>query len=644
MQPVQDQLAQMTAQQAQSNQLQETMLQQMMQQHGQEQQQLQLIMQQQSQQQQLLMQQQLTLLQSLRPHAPMPAPFDDAHANVATANGQPRRGRRLGRRERLHQQDQARLQRGAGSESEHAELDAAAPVGGQLGKALQVSAPPAIGGEAQGSGMLQAMEKTTASEAKAPEESDTSGGAIEAGWTCLEKGHLHAGNSASVLAAASVAIGSQAGSVGAVHQCSLTNAEEEPLTALVMTLSTSLEKLHEVNTCLLARVAALEGAMSPNGTQAAVIKMQDLETGESGAVPSDRTDVPDPEGAHDSSVAASPESEGTLPGQAADAPSPATVASCPPVDPLPIGILFPGCGSAYVKMLSGVNHFPRVREMLDTARSILGFDVMQLCLEGPESALHEPSKCNPVMFIAGLAGLEKLRLEREEAVTRPKAIAGLGVGEITALCAAGVLSFEDGLGLAKLRGEVLSEAWREAEQAMLTVGGLEKSTVIEICQSASGSEDEAVWRICTELCPKGMIVGGLKPAILKIEQLCVQAGCLQAKILRSGGGSVYSSLTKPALDRMEKAITDLVPKLMSPQISVYLANTDSQISPGTHPEVIAAMLQHQLTSPVLWEQTVKKLIADGVSEFYEVGPMKQLKIIMNHIDSRIWASTFNCEV
>merc|ERR1740121_519322 len=105
--------------------------------------------------------------------------------------------------------------------------------------------------------------------------------------------------------------------------------------------------------------------------------------------------------------------------------------------------------------------------------------------------------------------------------------------------------------------------------------------------------------------------------------------------------SVYSSRTKPALDRMGKAITDLVPKLKSPQSSVYLANTALQISPGTHPEVIAAMLQHQLTSPVLWEQTVKKLIADGVSELYEVGPMRQLKALIRPINPKGWGSTFH---
>merc|ERR1712173_422092 len=85
--------------------------------------------------------------------------------------------------------------------------------------------------------------------------------------------------------------------------------------------------------------------------------------------------------------------------------------------PLPIGLLFPGQGSQYVKMMSSVKDIPAVVEMLTKAKDILGYDVLELCLKGPESKLEETRYCQPAMFIAGLAGVEKLSGEREEAVT-----------------------------------------------------------------------------------------------------------------------------------------------------------------------------------------------------------------------------------
>merc|ERR1719343_141904 len=111
-----------------------------------------------------------------------------------------------------------------------------------------------------------------------------------------------------------------------------------------------------------------------------------------------------------------------------------------------------------MKMMGGVADIPAVKDMLDRARAILGFDVLNVCLQGPESELERTSVCQPVMFLAGLAGVEKLRAQRSEAVERCQAMAGLSLGEYTALCAAGALSFEDGLRLVQLRGQAMEEA------------------------------------------------------------------------------------------------------------------------------------------------------------------------------------------
>merc|ERR1719463_364105 len=140
----------------------------------------------------------------------------------------------------------------------------------------------------------------------------------------------------------------------------------------------------------------------------------------------------------------------------------------------PCGLLFPGQGSQYVGMLKTVKDLPKVKEMLEKAKEILGWDVLDLCLNGPEEKLAETKYCQPAMFIGGLAGKEKLRAEKSDCADKPMYVAGLSLGEYTALCAAGVLSFEDGLKLVKLRGEAMQEAAEVGKQGMISIVGIEE--------------------------------------------------------------------------------------------------------------------------------------------------------------------------
>merc|ERR1719235_2756504 len=119
--------------------------------------------------------------------------------------------------------------------------------------------------------------------------------------------------------------------------------------------------------------------------------------------------------------------------------------------PTSIGLLFPGQGSQYVSMLGGAKDLPAVKDMLATAKTVLGWDVLEVCTSGPGSKLDSAEFCQPALFVAGLAALEKLKKDRPEAALRPGAVAGLGVGEMAALVAAGVLPFEDGLKVVKVR-------------------------------------------------------------------------------------------------------------------------------------------------------------------------------------------------
>jgi len=125
-------------------------------------------------------------------------------------------------------------------------------------------------------------------------------------------------------------------------------------------------------------------------------------------------------------------------------------------EPLKVCIMFPGQGSQYVKMLEEICHEKEVEEMLAKSKDILGYDILDICLNGPESKLEETRYCQPAMFIGGLAGLHKLKKESPEKVNQCAVMCGLSLGEYTAMVAAGVMTFETGLKLVKLRGSDLT--------------------------------------------------------------------------------------------------------------------------------------------------------------------------------------------
>jgi len=322
----------------------------------------------------------------------------------------------------------------------------------------------------------------------------------------------------------------------------------------------------------------------------------------------------------------------------------AALTAAPAVKPLPIGLLFPGQGSQYVKMLSSVKDLPAVKEMLAKAEPILGYDMLNLCLNGPETKLATTVCGQPAMFIAGLAGVEKLRQEREEAVTRAQVLAGLSLGEYTALCVAGVFTFEDGLKLVKARGEFMQEAANAIRQLTLSVAGLEKPKLLELCAQAAKQEGSgAVCQIANELFPKGFSIAGTEASITTLKDLTEKAGALQAKVIQMPGG-FHTPLMKPAAEKLAKVLEEMLPNMQPPKTTVYMNVNAAPMRPGTNPKEIVELLKAQLTQPVLWEACVRAMIKEGVTEFYEVGPMKQIKAMMKRIDQKIWGTTSNVDV
>jgi len=324
-----------------------------------------------------------------------------------------------------------------------------------------------------------------------------------------------------------------------------------------------------------------------------------------------------------------------------EAPPPAPMPELEP--PLPVGLLFPGQGSQYVKMLKEVKDLPAVKEMIEVANEILGYDLLQLCLKGPESKLEQTKFTQPAMFVGGLAAVEKLKKDKPERVERCQAVAGLSLGEYTALCVAGVFDFKTGLKIVKLRGEAMQEAAEASEQSMLSVAGLDEATVTKLCQEAKESEDD-VCQIANFLFPKGYSCAGSAAAIQKLSKAAQKTeGCLQARVLKTSGG-FHTSLMRPAREALTTYLNEVVKEMKPPRCNVYMNLTGKPITPATKPEEIVPMLADQLMNCVQWEPAVREMIKDGVSEFYECGPMKQLKAMMKRIDPNAFKFTSSVEI
>jgi len=224
--------------------------------------------------------------------------------------------------------------------------------------------------------------------------------------------------------------------------------------------------------------------------------------------------------------------------------------------------------------------------------------------------------------------------------------AGFSLGEYTALCAAGVFSFEDGLKLVKLRGEAMQEAAAKPPQKMLSVAGLEKNKVKELCERAKNKEgDGGVCSIANELFGTGYTCGGTDKAIKELESLANSFGALQAKVIKAGG-AFHTALMQPAADKLNKALDETLPNMKPPRHSVFMNYTAEPVRPGCDPKDIVANLQKQLVNPVRWETLCKEMIAEGCSEFFECGPEKQLKTMMKRVEGGqpFWKTMKNIQV
>jgi [acyl-carrier-protein] S-malonyltransferase len=278
--------------------------------------------------------------------------------------------------------------------------------------------------------------------------------------------------------------------------------------------------------------------------------------------------------------------------------------------------VFPGQGSQFVGMGKDLyeNHTV-AREMFDKANEILGFRITDLMFDGTDEDLRQTNVTQPAIFLHSVV---RAKLMGDD--FKPDMVAGHSLGEFSALVAAGVLGFEDGLKLVYQRAMAMQEACEVEPGTMAAVLALADEKVEEVCANTDGVVVPANYN-----CPGQLVISGAYSAVEKACELMKEAGAKRALILPVGG-AFHSPLMEPAREKLAKAIENT--NFGDPICAIY-QNVTAKAE--TDKNTIKQNLVSQLTAPVRWTQSVQSMWNDGATMFTEVGPGKVLQGLVKKI-------------
>jgi [acyl-carrier-protein] S-malonyltransferase len=266
---------------------------------------------------------------------------------------------------------------------------------------------------------------------------------------------------------------------------------------------------------------------------------------------------------------------------------------------------------------------PAARKLYDQAGEILGYDLARLCFEGPAAELDSTVYSQPALFVTSLAAIESLRQDKPDAVLACEAAAGLSLGEYTALVFAVAMDFESGLKLVQQRGAAMQDAADSVASGMVSILGLERPQVESLCDQARGDD---VLQIANFLCPANIVVSGTNAACERVAQLAEKSGAMKA-IPLAVAGAFHTPIMQPAVERLAAALADV---RMNPPAIPVVSNVDAR--PHSDPEEIREIMIRQVVSPVRWEDSMRYLLEQGFSQFYELGPGRVLRGLLRRID------------
>jgi [acyl-carrier-protein] S-malonyltransferase len=294
-----------------------------------------------------------------------------------------------------------------------------------------------------------------------------------------------------------------------------------------------------------------------------------------------------------------------------------------------IAFVFPGQGAQSVGMgKDAYDASPEARAIFERADEALGFSLSRIIFEGPEDQLRLTVNTQPALLTVSVAllGLIAGRV-------KPDYVAGHSLGEYSALVAAGVLGFEDAVRAVRLRGEFMEAAVPAGQGAMAAVLGAEREALRALCEEVSAEKGLVV--LANVNCPGQIVVSGTAEGVKAVVERGKEAGAKRVIPLEVSG-PFHSPLMQPAADRLERVLAEL--PMRDAEVPV-IANVTAE--PVTAADEIRVLLRRQVVAPVLWEDTVTRLIGLGVDTFVEIGSGSVLTGLIRKTDKTVKVHTVN---
>jgi [acyl-carrier-protein] S-malonyltransferase len=287
--------------------------------------------------------------------------------------------------------------------------------------------------------------------------------------------------------------------------------------------------------------------------------------------------------------------------------------------------LFPGQGAQAPGMGKDIARaFAAAAKLYRKANDIVGFDLAGLCFEGPAEQLNTTTISQPAIFVTSAAILEVFKTSSATGDLKPDVTAGLSLGEYTALYAAGAIDFERALNLVKKRGQAMQAAADENDGAMLGIIGLKEHQVHKLCAEAAQGE---LLSPVNFNCPGQIVISGTVAACKRAEELAGEYGAIKAVALEVAG-AFHTEMMATAAKAVRRALANC--QIAGPGVIRTIANITAEYYESA--EEIVDGLARQLTQSILWHRCMERLIADGVEQFYEIGPGRVLTGLMRRIN------------
>ena len=265
-------------------------------------------------------------------------------------------------------------------------------------------------------------------------------------------------------------------------------------------------------------------------------------------------------------------------------------------------------------------------DLFDKANDIVGYDLRKICFEGPQEQLNSTTISQPAIFVTSAALLAALRENEQTAGITPDVTAGLSLGEYTALYAAGLVSFEEGLKLVQKRGSAMQAAADGSAGSMVSVLGLDEEKTRRLCLEAAEGE---ILEPVNFNCPGQIVLSGAIEACERAAGLADKYDAIKAIQLKVAG-AFHTEMMDPAAQTLKEALDKC--SIAEPGGIKVIANINTDYYDS--PDQIRDGLVRQLVQPLLWQKCMEKLLDEGVETFYEIGPGRVLTGLMKRINRK----------